>query len=489
MNQYRSTSHAPSKRNIGLYLCVTAIVCTVPIRAATAQDVTTVFEVLKALYKSTDGRYWYNQWDTTTVPDEAALNDWYGITYQNGALTSINLYDNNLSGLIPPELGRLTELRFLSLANNPLVSTIPLELTSLEKLEHLHLYATFLWGPIPRELGNLTSLVELLLYHNGLVGSIPPELGDLANLEELNLDYNLLSGAIPPQLGNLANLEALSLAGNALESAIPPELSALANLQILVLERNLLSGAIPPQLSKLTNLQSLALNQNAFSGAIPPQLGDLATLEFLSLHSNSLTGAIPPELGKLTKLQNLYLFYNDLSGPVPQEIGHLTKMTELLIDSNRLTGQLPTTMGAMTALRSLHYRDNAGLCAPLNAAFQAWLQTINDVRGPNCDPSTSTESASAPEATFTLHGSYPNPFSREAQLTFDLSQPASIHIEIYDMIGRQRYADRSLIRDAGKNQAITLSGALLLPGQYLVRAVATFGHEHSVRTSLITIIR
>lgn len=40
-------------------------------------------------------------------------------------------------------------------------------------------------GPIPVELGRLTALTELLLSDNAITGSIPTELGDLADLSKL----------------------------------------------------------------------------------------------------------------------------------------------------------------------------------------------------------------------------------------------------------------------------------------------------------------
>ena len=51
----------------------------------------------------------------------------------------LTLYGNNLTGTIPSELGKLTKLRYLSLALNPLT------------------------GPIPSEIGLLTALSKFVL--------------------------------------------------------------------------------------------------------------------------------------------------------------------------------------------------------------------------------------------------------------------------------------------------------------------------------------
>ena len=117
----------------------------------------------------------------------------------------------------------------------------------------LHLDNNELSGAIPPELGSLTNLMYLSLSDNQLSGAIPPELSNLTNLTDLSLYDNQLSGAIPPELGSLSNLERLVLSDNQLSGAIPPELGSLSNLERLVLSDNQLSGAIPPELGNLSN--------------------------------------------------------------------------------------------------------------------------------------------------------------------------------------------------------------------------------------------
>ena len=183
---------------------------------------------LVALYNATDGPNWKN--NQNWLSDEP-LDEWYGVTVQNGRVMRLFLGDNQMT------------------------------------------------GPIPSELGNLANLQELNLRYNQLTGPIPPELGNLANLDRLFLLSNQLTGPIPPELGNLANLRRLSLAGNRLTGAIPPELSHLANLEWLILDLNQLTGPIPPELGNLANLKRLILTNNQLTGPIPPELSDLANLE------------------------------------------------------------------------------------------------------------------------------------------------------------------------------------------------------------------
>ena len=82
-----------------------------------------------------------------------------------------------------------------------LAGTIPPTLGRLFWLEYLTLIDHWLTGPIPPELGQLAHLRVLTLAGNRLTGPIPPEMGQLARLERLRLSHNRLTGPIPPEMG------------------------------------------------------------------------------------------------------------------------------------------------------------------------------------------------------------------------------------------------------------------------------------------------
>ena len=79
-------------------------------------------------------------------------------------------------------------------------------------------------GTLPPELGRLSELWRLDLTSHYLSGGIPPELGALSKLRSLNLNGNLLSGPIPPELGRLTGLQGLGLKSNFLTGCVPTEL-------------------------------------------------------------------------------------------------------------------------------------------------------------------------------------------------------------------------------------------------------------------------
>ena len=169
-------------------------------------------------------------------------------------------------------------------------------------------------GAIPTEIGKLTNLEILYLGGNSLSGAIPTEIGKLTNLEGLWLDHNSLSGTIPTEIGKLTNLEQLGLHNNSLSGTIPAEIGKLTALEILRLHNNSLSGTIPTEIGKLTNLRRLDLGGNGLSGAIPAEISNLTNLTHLYLNDNRLRlnvlpGSIPEVLRGLTNLVEL-----DISG-------------------------------------------------------------------------------------------------------------------------------------------------------------------------------
>ena len=105
-----------------------------------------------------------------------------------------------LTGFIPPELGKLTGLRTLSLSYNRLRGGIPAELGELLGLQHLDLANSGVTGSVPAELGDILFLDTLYLSSNSLSGSIPPELGKLRLLRDLSFVKSGLTGCVPRTL-------------------------------------------------------------------------------------------------------------------------------------------------------------------------------------------------------------------------------------------------------------------------------------------------
>lgn len=186
-------------------------------------------QALVALYRATDGDNWADNtgWLETDTPCS-----WYGVSCSDGNTHVLSLENNQLNGVLPPEIGDLTNLFGLELESNQLS------------------------GAIPSEIGNLRELGGggLLLSDNRLSGPIPPEIGNLRNLWWLDLDGNLLTGPMPPEVEGLEVLIRLDLSGNQFTS-LPSELGNLGMLRYLYLHDNPLAGEVPPFLAGLSKLQ------------------------------------------------------------------------------------------------------------------------------------------------------------------------------------------------------------------------------------------
>lgn len=88
-------------------------------------------QALVALYKATDGDHWKNHSGWLGAPGTEC--EWHGIScgYDRtwiARITEVELYDNNLAGTIPQELGGLRHLTLLALFGNRLSGRIPPQL-------------------------------------------------------------------------------------------------------------------------------------------------------------------------------------------------------------------------------------------------------------------------------------------------------------------------------------------------------------------------
>ncbi|XP_006354070.1 probable LRR receptor-like serine/threonine-protein kinase At4g08850 [Solanum tuberosum] len=337
-----------------------------------------------------------------------ACRGWYGVVCVNGRVNRLNitnasvigtLYDfpfsslpfleyvdlsmNQLSGTIPPEIGKLANLVYLDLSINQISGTIPPQISSLTKLETLHIFSNQLNGSIPREIGRLRSLTDLALSSNFLSGSIPASLGNLNNLSFLHLYNNKLSGSIPSEIGELVNLVEAYISRNQLTGHIPPEIGNWINAKVFYAFSNNLSGPIPDEIGKMKSLENLSFQTNNLSGPIPKTIGDLTELKLLHLYSNQLSGPIPSELGNLKKLNDLQLSTNRLTGPIPGSFGNLRnlqflylrenklsggKLENFTVNSNKLTGPIPRSFSKCSSFKRVRL-DNNSFTGNLSEAF------------------------------------------------------------------------------------------------------------------------
>ncbi|MCO5580953.1 hypothetical protein L7F22_034827 [Adiantum nelumboides] len=160
-------------------------------------------------------------------------------------VTSIRLPGRALSGRIPDtSLGRLTELRVLSLHDNKLSGGLPTDLTNCTFIRSIYLQHNRFSGSLPGNFALWPNLLHLDLSFNNFSAPIPPSLGNLTQLKSLYLQSNSLSGPVPSI--NIASLVNFSVANNQLEGAIPSTATYSHLAKTSFLGNNLCGFPLPP---------------------------------------------------------------------------------------------------------------------------------------------------------------------------------------------------------------------------------------------------
>ena len=211
-------------------------------------------------------------------------------------------FDYYIDTILPPEIGKLTYLKYLKFGESKLYS-LPPEIGNLVNLQEIILSTN--WGQsisIPKEIGKLKKLKRIDFGWCN-IEVLPEEMGNLSNLEELNVWGGDLS-FLPINIGKLQKLEELDLSGNELQK-LPVELFNLKSLKFLDLSDNDLLE-LDSNIYKLQNLEELDLSGNINLKVIPKNIGKLKMLTDIYL-SNTQIKQLPKSLINLPKLSHIKL--------------------------------------------------------------------------------------------------------------------------------------------------------------------------------------
>jgi Leucine-rich repeat (LRR) protein len=275
--------------------------------------------VLALLFISWEGLGWVE--NKNWLASSSWYCDWYGVECnEQDEVISLQLKRNGVKGTIPPQLGLLTSLRQLRLDG-----VAPSSIDATDAVAKAGFFTETseggaLSGGLPTELFRLTNLKYLSLAENALTGSLSSNLGLLTKLVILSVGNNKLVGQVP-SMANLQDLEFLNLSNNGFTGSLPADMGQSTKLIAISLLNNKLTGTIPFSFEKLQfTLIDIDLESNGFTGTIPTEVGLCSDLRSLGLGSNLFEGTIPTQIGLLTELQLFSAYDTSLEGVVSDQI-------------------------------------------------------------------------------------------------------------------------------------------------------------------------
>ncbi len=117
--------------------------------------------------------------------------------------------------------------------SNKGLTTLSTDMEKYSKIEEFDISNNMLTGSLPSEIGKLSNLKILNASNNKFTG-IPAELRQLTKLESIDFSKNQITG-LPMELGQLSKLKTLDLRGNNVSSVDLEALKkALPNTNILI---------------------------------------------------------------------------------------------------------------------------------------------------------------------------------------------------------------------------------------------------------------
>jgi len=220
------------------------------------------------------------------------------------------------------------------------LNTIPVHIFSdqIVGLRSLSLDSNRITGKLPSQLSRLTNLTFLDLHDNEIF-EIPSSISALKQLVTFDLRWNKIrKTGLPPCLFLMSSLRSLRLQSNPID-ALPIDLYTIPNTLDIHVQATLLPKSLQIILfARHQQLNTLAIPHFQLK-AMPMELGMLTALQTLDLSYNSLV-ALPIEIGNLTQLCRLDVRHNELKN-LPWTVGHLPELKELLLEGNPLS-ELPT---------------------------------------------------------------------------------------------------------------------------------------------------
>lgn len=178
------------------------------------QSLTAAREALVKFYQAMDGDHWANN---TNWCSDKPLDEWFGVkTFGYPYVWELNLLNNSLKGELPDKgvfsgMGPIASI-FLgsdgeagNLTKNQISGTIPSDWIRNSNLLQIRAYNNQLTGELPEELFELPYFSYLDISENQMTGNIPSGIVRLMNDKSVNIWGNDFSGTVPEAIVNHPN--------------------------------------------------------------------------------------------------------------------------------------------------------------------------------------------------------------------------------------------------------------------------------------------
>jgi Leucine-rich repeat (LRR) protein len=212
------------------------------------------YALLTLFFQQTVVSQWY---DTTGwLVNANECNSWFGISCASfnvegtrgvqNVVTGVNLYNNNMKGTIPADVGLLTALTSFNVYNNVAITgTLPTSMGQWTALTYFNVQNNALTGTLPASIGQWTALIYFGAGNNELTGTLPASIGQWTALTYINAYYNELTGTLPASIGQWTALTYFGFYNNALTGTIPASIVNWSKINTAFFDGNQFTGSIP----------------------------------------------------------------------------------------------------------------------------------------------------------------------------------------------------------------------------------------------------
>lgn len=500
------------------------------------------------LFGAAGGIGWTNRtgWLQTNTPCS-----WIGITCENSHVARVSLRQNNLIGVLHSGVDRLSRLQVFDVWNNQLTGTVPPSWSGLTSLRELQLGQNAFSGDLPPTLGALTRLTALNLATNAFTGTIPSSFGSLVNLLALDLRTNQLQGVVPLGVAQLCaamganchlDLNAASLCipgassyraigvdpigglplsgpcGNNAPTAVGDAYStahnSAINLPVLANDTDADGDALMvTAIADAPRHGTATIQPGATTVQYTPTTGysgaDLFQYTISDGRGGTSTATVSIIVGTPTTMAGQVTFRVDMNREIRLNNLRPGRTVGLMGGSAPLSWSVPTVMGDVNADgifevtvpfdlesgTSVQYKyvisadgtltwegsvgpgDSGNRVLPYAGTATIATVFFNNVSG------VAAESAGEIPTEFALSSVYPNPFNPTARVAFDMVADAPVRIEVADAQGRLVRLLLDGMQTAGRHE-VTLDAGDLPSGIYLV-TMQTGSERFSRKVALV----